>query len=106
MRSCVCVCARACVLSRAQTRKRTCPRVVRADRSLGGYFGGSAPGDPRMQAKVRLLEAEGVSLERSSAGTRVAASSLWRFPCAPDLAAVRLPDEARAPQHDISCILE
>merc|ERR1740123_1075068 len=84
-----------------------CHRVVRADCSLGGYFGGVAPEDPRMRKKVRLLESEGVRLlsENVAQGTaaplRVHRDSVWRFDtggadAVTAIASVRLPGEELA----------
>eukprot|EP00929_Paragymnodinium_shiwhaense_P037208 TRINITY_DN19867_c0_g2_i3.p1 TRINITY_DN19867_c0_g2~~TRINITY_DN19867_c0_g2_i3.p1 ORF type:complete len:263 (+),score=23.70 TRINITY_DN19867_c0_g2_i3:75-791(+) len=70
-----------------------CHRVIRADRSLGGYFGGTRPEDPRMMAKVTLLEEEGVLLEAGDV-LRVAGRSLWRYPKKPVvLESIKLPGE-------------
>eukprot|EP00913_Durusdinium_trenchii_P026269 g24648.t1 len=65
-----------------------CHRVVRADRSLGGYFGATALEDERMKTKVKLLEEEGVQFQQGT----VKAECFWRFPKEVDLKAVELPD--------------
>lgn len=76
-----------------------CHRVVRADRTLGGYFGATVLQDPRMQAKVRLLVDEGVALEGAGSGDRllVPRHALWRFPKQPKLEEVLLPGEDGGP---------
>ncbi|CAE8628233.1 unnamed protein product [Polarella glacialis] len=73
-----------------------CHRIVRADRSLGGYFGATSTDDPRVQAKVRLLEEEGVIFDQPSTAGQllVERTSVWHFPREPALKAVRLPGEA------------
>lgn len=65
-----------------------CHRVVKADRSLGGYFGATSLEDEKMKTKVQLLESEGVQFQNAGA---VAAESFWRFPKDVDLEAVELP---------------
>ncbi|CAJ1350428.1 unnamed protein product, partial [Effrenium voratum] len=57
-----------------------CHRVVRADRTLGGYFGATAFEDEKVQTKVRLLEEEGVLLERKGEAWLVRAGCFWSFP--------------------------
>ncbi|CAJ1371886.1 unnamed protein product, partial [Effrenium voratum] len=59
-----------------------CHRVVRADRTLGGYFGATAFEDEKVQTKVRLLEEEGVLLERKGEAWLVRAGCFWSFPSA------------------------
>ncbi|CAK0877648.1 unnamed protein product [Prorocentrum cordatum] len=71
-----------------------CHRIVRADGTLGGYFGGAGADDPRVRTKVRLLREEGVRLQAAGAAPpRVHASCMWRFPPGADWRAVRLPGE-------------
>lgn len=52
-----------------------CHRVVRSDRSLGGYIGETR--GAAIAKKRRLLEEEGVAFE--ARGDRVSAASLWHF---------------------------
>mmetsp|Transcript_4109 Transcript_4109/g.7520 ORF Transcript_4109/g.7520 Transcript_4109/m.7520 type:complete len:162 (+) Transcript_4109:65-550(+) len=65
-----------------------CHRIVKADRSLGGYFGATSPDNVQVQAKMRLLEEEGVCLECNSLVKR---EHFWHFPSDIDLEAVLLP---------------
>ncbi len=51
-----------------------CHRVVKSDRSLGGFFGQSS--GPEVKRKIRLLEKEGVKLDPSS---RVLPAHMWNF---------------------------
>ncbi|CAE7712700.1 ogt, partial [Symbiodinium pilosum] len=68
-----------------------CHRIVRADRSLGGYFGATCLEDGQMQAKVRLLEEEGVVMERKQDSLFVKPECFWHFPQTIELEAVILP---------------
>ncbi|CAE7324085.1 ogt, partial [Symbiodinium sp. CCMP2456] len=71
-----------------------CHRIVRADRSLGGYFGATALEDAHMKTKVRLLEEEGVLLERKRDALFVKAECFWHFPASVDLEAIPLPQNS------------
>eukprot|EP00434_Breviolum_minutum_P038159 symbB.v1.2.033840.t1/scaffold4260.1/size42279/5 len=75
-----------------------CHRVVKADRSLGGYFGATSLEDERMKTKVQLLESEGVHFQNEAT---VSTECFWHFPKKLDLDAVELP--APAPKHRRTC---
>jgi len=77
-----------------------CHRIVRADRSLGGYFGASNLADHKMQMKISILKEEGVQFEACghyNNSIRVLDSCMWRFPFKEvDLHSIRLPLQKNA----------